>query len=751
MGGSSSTQITSGFMMNNSELNRQLPILQLMHYEAEVQGRRPSMEDESCAGVLDPQHFPHIVMYAVFDGHGGKECAHYARKHLATHITRQLLGVLARIASEFHIDPKTGAPLPASATPSPVFTGLGLTERKGDVVIINAPFSARAHSYASSDTHSSGSSSVDPALSAAGHDMKNAIVPGDAMSGRRFPRLLGSTGFPPPDITIDTPEASKINNLWYRSINILHLGACAAASAFADLDQAWFMGKGAKLEAGCTAVVVLIDTLNSYLLCLNAGDARAFLCRKGACISLSKIHSPSQPLEKARILDATGIVTNGRLNGVLAVSRALGDRSFKRAQDPMSGETLIESMRNYPNSKYIPSYDISQSGRNPWTFACSSQPDYSAIGLSAALGDEFIVLACDGLYDVMTESEVIDFVRCRLQQIQRTTTYIGVTTPLVSNTDHTKGQVRPTLYRDITSSGSSPDLLPWPHETWIDNAYARAESYRARLIEQGPESEISHAKLTLQGRRPSGSASLLSQPSNVQHLGYDSPSSQQRRHSLQSTSSSTLAPTSAFGSVGDGSGSGSGSGGSPATNGFSGPEPTTPTHLEGGERDRSGIGRTPGDSLSTPGKFARAQSYREAGSPNRSTGTPGLLNDTSRKYSIPRTASPASTANPVQSPASASPSSSHLALGAYLSPASSSGSAALPVTPPRVMPLTRAHTTTQTNPSSLDSPRQLRSNFRIQVQPAMVAPSLPSPSQSPSSSQPSSQASAPASGTPSSS
>lgn len=61
----------------------------------------------------------------------------------------------------------------------------------------------------------------------------------------------------------------------------------------------------------------------------NAGDARGVLCRDGQAVRLTYDHKGSDRQEAKRIMDAGGFVMSGRVNGVLAVTRSLGDPSMK--------------------------------------------------------------------------------------------------------------------------------------------------------------------------------------------------------------------------------------------------------------------------------------------------------------------------------------------------------------------------------------------------------------------------------------
>ena len=90
----------------------------------------------------------------------------------------------------------------------------------------------------------------------------------------------------------------------------------------------------------------------------NVGDARIVLCRNGKALRLSYDHKGSDENEGKRIANAGGLILNNRVNGVLAVTRALGDAYMK---DLVTG--------------------------HPYTTETVIQPDL----------DEFIILACDGV------------------------------------------------------------------------------------------------------------------------------------------------------------------------------------------------------------------------------------------------------------------------------------------------------------------------------------------------------------------
>ena len=83
-------------------------------------------------------------------------------------------------------------------------------------------------------------------------------------------------------------------------------------------------------DDGCTAAAMVIREQDLYLG--HVGDSRAVLFRNGECMQLSNDHKPNIPEERERIEKMGGVVIwagTWRVGGVLAVSRAFGDRLLK--------------------------------------------------------------------------------------------------------------------------------------------------------------------------------------------------------------------------------------------------------------------------------------------------------------------------------------------------------------------------------------------------------------------------------------
>ena len=107
----------------------------------------------------------------------------------------------------------------------------------------------------------------------------------------------------------------------------------ALRSAFLELDRALPAALAARqgdTSSGSTAVVVLLTP--THFVCASCGDSRAVIAnaeRTDGVAALSEDHKPSLPAEAARIEAAGGRVLMDRVDGSLAMSRALGDFELK--------------------------------------------------------------------------------------------------------------------------------------------------------------------------------------------------------------------------------------------------------------------------------------------------------------------------------------------------------------------------------------------------------------------------------------
>lgn len=129
---------------------------------------------------------------------------------------------------------------------------------------------------------------------------------------------------------------------------------------------------------GCTACVCIIT--KDQVICANAGDSRAVLAKKGVAVEMSHDHKPDNPDEKERIIKAGGFVEENRVKGMLNLSRALGDLEYKLDPELQPEEQMITC---------VPDVLVEKIDKNT----------------------EFLIIACDGIWDCLTNQEAVDFVK----------------------------------------------------------------------------------------------------------------------------------------------------------------------------------------------------------------------------------------------------------------------------------------------------------------------------------------------------
>lgn len=213
-------------------------------------------------------------------------------------------------------------------------------------------------------------------------------------------------------------------------------------------------------DSGTTSCVVVITP--DSIVCANAGDSRAVFARRpetpasspsssqndrtdrnvvtavGKAIPLSFDHKPDDEEEEKRVRNAGGYVTGGRVEGDLAVSRGLGDFRFKQmavvlnntqlypednevtSPQSVSNDTTA-SDTNAPTDMATDDEDeghadqpivLNDSMRNkPLEFQPGDQkvspiPDVT-IHMRNYERDEYVVVACDGIWDVLSNQQCI--------------------------------------------------------------------------------------------------------------------------------------------------------------------------------------------------------------------------------------------------------------------------------------------------------------------------------------------------------
>ncbi len=127
------------------------------------------------------------------------------------------------------------------------------------------------------------------------------------------------------------------------------------------------------VTAGSTACIAVIH--ENHLIVANVGDSRCIVAQQGHTLVMSEDHKPTRVDERKRIESAGGKVLYQRVNGMLAVSRAFGDFEFKKS-------------------------------------GVIAEPEFKQCEITK--NSDFMIVACDGLYDVLTNEQIVHFCYTKL-------------------------------------------------------------------------------------------------------------------------------------------------------------------------------------------------------------------------------------------------------------------------------------------------------------------------------------------------
>eukprot|EP00457_Paulinella_chromatophora_P006283 gb/GEZN01006301.1/.p1 GENE.gb/GEZN01006301.1/~~gb/GEZN01006301.1/.p1 ORF type:complete len:357 (-),score=40.25 gb/GEZN01006301.1/:511-1581(-) len=162
----------------------------------------------------------------------------------------------------------------------------------------------------------------------------------------------------------------------------------ALSKSFVDTDLQ-FQHKHRFHKSGTTASVVLLDMVEAEIYVANVGDSPCIASRFGKATELGQIHKPDVPAERKRVEGSSTVSVfppqNNpsrpvRLNGRLAVSRAIGDWAFKEVDK-------IDTPELQP---------------------CSPVPYVTRLKMRRDI--DFIVVGSDGLFDRLSYQGVVDYV-----------------------------------------------------------------------------------------------------------------------------------------------------------------------------------------------------------------------------------------------------------------------------------------------------------------------------------------------------
>jgi len=147
-----------------------------------------------------------------------------------------------------------------------------------------------------------------------------------------------------------------------------------------------------KIASGSTGTVALIR--GTHIITANVGDSRIVASEAGMAVELTEDRKASDSEEKKRIHEAGGWVANKRVQGILAISRSFGDFEFK-----MPAQAAAWPECDFKSSLVHAVPDIQVYDRREVNY-------------------EFLILASDGLWDVMSSQQAVNFVKESLLEHQ---------------------------------------------------------------------------------------------------------------------------------------------------------------------------------------------------------------------------------------------------------------------------------------------------------------------------------------------
>lgn len=136
---------------------------------------------------------------------------------------------------------------------------------------------------------------------------------------------------------------------------------------------------------GCTANVIMVDYALKKIFVANAGDSRCVMGAGGKCTPLSFDHKPDGQVEIDRITKCGSQIIEGRVDGNLNLTRALGDLKHKQ-----------------------------KAGFTPEEQPITANPDTYEYDMPEDL--DFVFMGCDGVWERKSNEEMVAWIYERLSE-----------------------------------------------------------------------------------------------------------------------------------------------------------------------------------------------------------------------------------------------------------------------------------------------------------------------------------------------
>ena len=158
---------------------------------------------------------------------------------------------------------------------------------------------------------------------------------------------------------------------------------------------------------GCTANIIMIK--DKEIFCANAGDSRCVLASEGKAFDLSVDHKPDNEIERNRIIKSGSEIVDGRVDGNLNLSRSLGYLKHKQ-----------------------------KAGLTPEEQPITCAPDLTRRTIKPT--DDFIVMAWDGIWEVKSSQDIVDFIYERIRKDMKLSKIIEELLDSLLSSDYTATQ-----------------------------------------------------------------------------------------------------------------------------------------------------------------------------------------------------------------------------------------------------------------------------------------------------------------------
>eukprot|EP01125_Pyxidicula_operculata_P010785 TRINITY_DN3555_c0_g1_i7.p1 TRINITY_DN3555_c0_g1~~TRINITY_DN3555_c0_g1_i7.p1 ORF type:complete len:500 (-),score=119.97 TRINITY_DN3555_c0_g1_i7:147-1646(-) len=326
---------------------------------AEMRGRRPDMQDTISLYDHIGRNKDHVFL-SCFDGHSGEKSAEFVAKRILSVFTKHFTKYQKKFNQEMHEIKKK-------------------TKKSSDSLETNKfpktdPGVHRPRSRSLNDEYCKPVSGSQELMSSSNEDLTSSGKSKSTKETRtrtkskeaKLPKLIKSSA---PKQTNSTPLSKK---KLPKNSNILMLSEDLYIEIFNETFKELHNSiRTRRFDDGAAAVVALIQHDVKKIIIANAGDQRVVLARGKLAVPITTDHKPNEPTERIRIYRTGGYVSeHNRVNGILALSRSLGDSDLQ------------------PHVTYEP--DV---------FFVDLKPD-----------DKFLIVACDGLWDVVSNQTAVDIV-----------------------------------------------------------------------------------------------------------------------------------------------------------------------------------------------------------------------------------------------------------------------------------------------------------------------------------------------------